>query len=297
MKQLILIVLMLSWIPQAQANFLDAIKKLVNFNCVDALAEKRIISEFKAAKQNDQVKPLANVSANGYIDLVKMLSSVQLGKTFTPKVLNELMQGGDELYAYEGKLIRYRLSDSSIAIIPEEILFECVASNLITNQDLRTVRLSWPEKYVFPSRPDLKSASGHLEGARSKWSKDGDNFIYEVRIKAKSILGTTSASSAFLRQAVTKHEDLFFTLKITFTPSSTIYFLDQREFTSDQAKKFLRDLAEGKDRFLIQSFPMGAIAARTLYGGSVEIKNNLGITTETLQNIFKATYAYILLDI
>lgn len=277
LRRVVLFAVLVS-VPYAQASFMETlknIKELVNFSCPAALTEKQIISEFKIKKAADYMKVLGTVSAKQADELVMTLKPQTSAPEIKEKYLRDLIEKDDELYAYDGKLIRFRPSDSSIAVIPSHVENAIIELKILPNvADWKAIRSSWPEKHVYPSHPDLRKHAQYLSGRNSKWFKENGNFVYEVKVRAKKIGANDEAESGFTRGTPDPTlTTVFFRLKMVFINDRVILRLRQEDFASPHGKQFLDMLLQLAEKdiasYTMITLPLAAKAMMT--GDALEL--------------------------
>jgi len=287
MKRLILSLLILFTSTYAHAGFWETLLRtpeIIKDKCSSFFEESQLTREFKNAPSTETIK--ISSFRDAQLNLIKKNS--ELTALFKPK---------DELHAFAGSLFRVRPENSSVALISDETLGLLAESGVIHAVEIGNIQLSWALKHFFPKRPELKSVASHLAGTNSKWSIEKENYIYEVKLKVTPGSGANAGSGAFERRLMGSVESFFFTLKITFAPNRTEFVIDQNEFVTEQAKAFLKELADAqqnKRTATLPYFPLSTVAQLALRGEPLIVYPDT--TVAMFENILKVQTGFSMTD-
>lgn len=215
--------------PPAKAGLLSAIAEgleLIDSDlrsvCARALGSirgSRMKKDVTAAIQEGQAEQLATVGPETARILWYQVYGLALANTYNQKFIDDLLKTDDKLFALNGRLVRLRPVDGSVALVPEILEGFLREIKTLDFENFHKIRLSWAKQNVFPSRPDLEKIDPRLlAGFHSSWSKRDKNFVYNVQIQAKIID----------QQRRTRRDGGFFDLEIIFKPELTELRLSER---------------------------------------------------------------------
>ena len=256
-------------------NALDLMHGHASSVCSNLLLGNRLReTEVQSAIRDGQAIHLKTIghSSTALDDLILKSNLVD---GVSEEYIRYLLQPGDALYAYDGRLIRFRRSDASIEFVPENLEDPFVFAEAINESQLQKVRLSWMQKNVFPKRADLIPSASFFQGRHSSWKQDGDDFIYETELK----LYTSFFAVLKLRIVLTATETRFYLSSRGLSPRDDV--------SREDLQIYLQQVVElkKKEKFSYKEFPFAYLAEESLNNSALVIPREE--TESVLKNILQ----------
>lgn len=102
------------------------------------------------------------------------------GITYNRGYLEQVLNEGDQLFVHNGRLVRWRESNQSVAIIPE--VLEYFIANTVGFR-VTDIRRSWVVQNLYPTHPEFSSVERLITREYSEWSNDsGFQFTGQLKI-------------------------------------------------------------------------------------------------------------------
>lgn len=188
---------------------------------------------FRQAIQAGKASALATVSTDQIWRLHDRINPLILSRTYNSTYLTSVLAEGDQLFAYDGRLLRWRESDHSVFLIPKDLEYYI---SLAMHFDIRAIRRSWLEANLYPFRPEFKTVEPWLTAELGQWSKLDETFYYTV------LLAIANGGFLNLHVRIFPDHTLFWIKERTHRPTDSDYSRNREKFLADQMGSELADL-------------------------------------------------------
>lgn len=194
-----------------------------------------IAAEFLAAKQRGEVELLKKLNASESYRVAREISKMVAEDFFSFKFLDFAIHGDDELYAYDGELIRFRPGDNTVFVLPRGLQSEF--SKVIPDISIYKIRKSWILNNFAAEFPQYRELFDDLAVQYSSWNAVAGGVQYHLE-KEISIPVPAGSSDSIIKGIVYIH--------IQFKEEQTLVFMNPPQIIGKSSAYDLRVQAEVK---------------------------------------------------
>ncbi|MBY0369914.1 hypothetical protein K2X33_04455 [bacterium] len=230
---------------------------------------RAIETDFLAAVASGRAELQIQISAWEALDVARRVEHLVGGEYLDAKFFDHALKEGDELYAYEGDLVRLRPSDGSVFVLPRQLQHYC--AEFMTGVSIFKLKRHWLTQNFYPHFPQYAPLEKFIADDYSSWFE------------------TAQGWQLLLQSAVTR-TDGFVDFQIEFRDTETLIAIRPRwearkddYFTAmwKRTDEYLRELASTDPETEIGQLASAYVKDQTLVIPAAE-------TVEFLKTVFQA---------